>query len=82
VGSSPGLTVGTHAGYDDVLIGKSIDLLPTDFGWQDTAWVAPGQSLTLIARFDLPGEYVWYCHILSHQDNEMMRPYEVVSPAK
>jgi spore coat protein A len=30
----------------------------------------------------LPGEYVWHCHILSHEDNEMMRPYEVVAPAK
>jgi spore coat protein A len=24
-----------------------------------------------------PGRYVWHCHILEHEDNEMMRPYEV-----
>jgi spore coat protein A len=24
------------------------------------------------------GRYVWHCHILEHEDNEMMRPYEVV----
>jgi hypothetical protein len=25
------------------------------------------------------GDYVWHCHILDHEDNEMMRPYEVMS---
>ena len=25
-----------------------------------------------------PGRYVWHCHILEHEDNEMMRPYEVL----
>jgi spore coat protein A len=24
------------------------------------------------------GRYVWHCHILEHEDNEMMRPYEVL----
>ncbi len=24
------------------------------------------------------GRYVWHCHILDHEDNEMMLPYEVV----
>jgi len=42
----------------------------------------------VIARFDLlpgvapkPGEefhYVWHCHVLEHEDNEMMRPYKLV----
>ena len=31
------------------------------------------------ALFDLPGLYVWHCHILEHEDNDMMRPF-VVSP--
>jgi spore coat protein A len=26
------------------------------------------------------GRYVWHCHILEHEDNEMMRPYEVIAP--
>jgi spore coat protein A len=34
----------------------------------------------LIARFDRPGLYVWHCHILEHEDHEMMRPYRVLSP--
>ena len=33
----------------------------------------------IIARFEgYPGRYVWHCHILEHEDNEMMRPYDVV----
>jgi len=33
----------------------------------------------IIARFDRAGLYVWHCHILEHEDNEMMRPYLVES---
>ncbi|WP_281274911.1 multicopper oxidase domain-containing protein [Georgenia muralis] len=28
-------------------------------------------------RFDRPGQYVWHCHIVEHEDNEMMRPFRV-----
>jgi spore coat protein A len=24
--------------------------------------------------------YVWHCHMLDHEDNQMMRPYKIVSP--
>jgi hypothetical protein len=27
---------------------------------------------------DFAGRYVWHCHILEHEDNEMMRPFDVV----
>ena len=30
------------------------------------------------AKFDIPGRFVWHCHIVEHEDNEMMRPYDVV----
>ncbi|MGL4500362.1 MAG: multicopper oxidase domain-containing protein, partial [Planktothrix sp.] len=48
-------------------------------GLLDTVIVNPGEVVRIVAKFDLPGEYAWHCHILSHEDNEMMRPYEVVS---
>lgn len=33
----------------------------------------------IIARFtDFTGKYVYHCHILEHEDNDMMRPFEVV----
>jgi spore coat protein A len=37
----------------------------------------PGEVTRVIAKFDRPGRYVWHCHILSHEDHEMMRPYHV-----
>jgi spore coat protein A len=47
-------------------------------GWKDTVIANPGEVTRVIATFDLPGLYVWHCHILEHEDHEMMRPYRVV----
>jgi len=46
-------------------------------GWKDTYIMNPGEVTRVIATFDLAGMYVWHCHILSHEDHEMMRPYFV-----
>jgi FtsP/CotA-like multicopper oxidase with cupredoxin domain len=46
-------------------------------GEKDTVIVYPGEVARVKATFDLPGFYVWHCHILEHEDNEMMRPYHV-----
>ena len=37
----------------------------------------PGQVTRLKARFTTPGQFVWHCHIVEHEDNEMMRPYRI-----
>jgi bilirubin oxidase len=50
---------------------------PGESGRKDTVIVYPGEVARVKARFDLPGRFVWHCHILSHEDNEMMRPYHV-----
>ena len=50
-----------------------------DRGWQDTVWVGPQEVLRIAAEFDRPGDYVWHCHILSHEDHEMMRRFEVAA---
>jgi spore coat protein A, manganese oxidase len=44
-------------------------------GTKDTVLVYPSKVTRVKAKFDIPGLYVWHCHILSHEDNEMMRPY-------
>jgi spore coat protein A, manganese oxidase len=46
-------------------------------GYKDTVIAYPGEVTRIKANFDLPGRYVWHCHILSHEDNEMMRPLYV-----
>ncbi len=48
-------------------------------GWKDTFILPPGYMARVIAKYDRPGRYVWHCHILSHEDHEMMRPYEVLA---
>jgi spore coat protein A len=49
------------------------------YGQKDTLQANPGEITKLQAYFDIKGLYVWHCHILSHEDNEMMRPL-CVSP--
>jgi len=50
---------------------------PDEMGWKDTWVMYPGEVTRVIAKFDLEGLYVWHCHILSHEDHEMMRPLYV-----
>ena len=38
----------------------------------------PGEVTRVIAKFDRKGEYVWHCHILSHEEHDMMRPLVVL----
>ena len=50
---------------------------PWEAGTKDTVIAFPGEITRVKATFDLAGLYVWHCHILEHEDNEMMRPYFV-----
>lgn len=49
----------------------------SDLGWQDTIIMYPGEVTRVIATFDLAGKYVWHCHILSHEEHDMMRSFMV-----
>ncbi|MBD2353541.1 multicopper oxidase domain-containing protein [Tolypothrix sp. FACHB-123] len=62
--------------------GAATPATPQEAGILDTVTIAPGEVIRVVATYDLPGEYVWHCHILSHEDNEMMRPYEILAPGK
>jgi FtsP/CotA-like multicopper oxidase with cupredoxin domain len=76
-------TTGPSTGPDD-----------NEQGWKDTVRMNPGEITVVKARF-APTEgsssypfdatkgpgYVWHCHIVDHEDNEMMRPFAVVSKA-
>jgi FtsP/CotA-like multicopper oxidase with cupredoxin domain len=76
---------------DSYLLGTPTPTQPNEQGWKDTVLVLPYTVTIIRARwtsqdgspfpFDAtqgPG-YVWHCHILDHEDNEMMRPYKVTS---
>jgi spore coat protein A len=64
---------------------------PTENGWKETVKCPPGQVTTVIMKFALPTvpfsvptspkgghEYVWHCHILEHEEHDMMRPLLVL----
>jgi FtsP/CotA-like multicopper oxidase with cupredoxin domain len=46
-------------------------------GEKDTVIAYPGEITRVKARYDRAGLFVWHCHILSHEDHEMMRPYRI-----
>jgi spore coat protein A len=50
---------------------------PSDFetGPKDVVRAEPGQVTSIVMHFkEHTGDYVWHCHILEHEDNDMMRP--------
>jgi len=66
---------------------------PNETGWKETVRMNPGEVTRVIMRFDLPKlpatmgdptsprtgghEYVHHCHILEHEEHDMMRPLVV-----
>ena len=44
---------------------------------RDIVTALPGQLVRIKVTFDKPGHYAWHCHILSHEDHEMMRVLHV-----
>ncbi|MDQ5835131.1 MAG: multicopper oxidase [Actinomycetota bacterium] len=44
-------------------------------GFKDTVIAYPGEITRIKARFGVGGRFVWHCHIVEHEDNEMMRPF-------
>ena len=63
-----------------VYTGPAVPLSAGEAGWKDTVRVDPMTVTRIIVRFEgYAGRYVWHCHLLEHEDNEMMRPYVVTS---
>lgn len=67
---------------DDVVVpfqpdGDVSDPEAWESGRKDTVIAYPGQITRVRATFDTAGQYVWHCHIVEHEDNEMMRPYRI-----
>jgi spore coat protein A len=64
--------------------GPAESAAPTERGYKDTVMANPGYFTRIRAKFELPNgvtapqTYVYHCHILEHEDNDMMRPYTVV----
>lgn len=74
------------------LLGPAAAPDPNELGWRETVRMNPGEVTRVIMKFNLPGglpftvpasprtgghEYVWHCHILEHEEHDMMRPLVV-----
>ena len=59
------------------LDGHVVSPEPWETGVKDTVVALPGQVTRLRAQFQAPGQFVWHCHIVEHEDNEMMRPFRI-----
>ncbi|GJP39870.1 hypothetical protein CLOM_g24202 [Closterium sp. NIES-68] len=79
----------TNASLPSCFTGAGAGMAAYERGWKDTTTLLPGEVLTLWTGWysqdgspfpfnptRSPG-YVWHCHILEHEDNEMMRPLVV-----
>jgi len=79
--SRQGITItnqDTEAGTGTVApVGTPRGPQPWEMGWKDTVIALPGEVTRVKATFSTPGQYVWHCHIVEHEDNEMMRPYRI-----
>lgn len=61
-----------------VKTGTAIPVNAWESGKKDTVISFPGEVVRVLVSFNRKGEYVYHCHILSHEDHEMMRPYQVI----
>ena len=58
---------------------ESLPIEPNARGPKDTVRVAPGEMVGVAITFaPFPGRYMYHCHILEHEDHDMMRPFVVV----
>jgi spore coat protein A len=62
-----------------IYTGPAIPPEAHEAGWKDTVRADMLHATRIIVKFEgYKGRYVWHCHVLEHEDNEMMRPYEVI----
>lgn len=70
--------VSTEAGTGTVAVSGIVrGPQPWELGRKDTVLCLPGEVTRVKATFSNPGQFVWHCHIVEHEDNEMMRPYRI-----
>ena len=65
----------------DVADGVPHTLDENELGLKDTVRVNPNEVVDILVRFEtFAGRYMYHCHILEHEDRDMMRPFVVMPP--
>jgi cysteine-rich repeat protein len=68
----------TEGGW--IAAGPAVAPAPEEAGWKDTVAVGPREAVRVIARFEnFVGLFPYHCHILEHEDHEMMRQFETTT---
>jgi FtsP/CotA-like multicopper oxidase with cupredoxin domain len=79
-----------NVNLDNYLIGSPTPAAPIEQAWKDTVQIHSGEVVTVLVRFaPVAGgsypfdvtqgpDYVWHCHIVDHEDQDMIRPFHVV----
>ena len=60
-----------------LLAGNAVPAAGSEKAPKDMVTAYPGEVTRIKVTFDKPGRYVWHCHILSHEDHDMMRVLHV-----
>ena len=72
----------TIVGGNVVPSGPAVPAAPQEAGWKDTVLVNPNEIVRVIVPFeDYAGRYPYHCHVLEHEDHEMMRQFETRTDA-
>jgi spore coat protein A len=71
----------TTNGDEIIPVGDPVPAPENERGWKDTVQAHPNEIVRVIATFEpFTGLYPYHCHILEHEDHEMMRQFQVVAP--
>jgi spore coat protein A len=87
-----GRTAGGKPQLSRYLVGPPVPPEPYEQGWRDSFSAYPEMVNRIIATFtpappvpnisgtgtEYPADYIHHCHILEHEDNDMMRPWQLV----
>jgi spore coat protein A, manganese oxidase len=92
-GQLPFPTATQNVDLNPFLVGAPVGPTPIEMAWKDTIQIMPDEVLTIIVRFapadgtptfpfdpTIGPDLVWHCHIVDHEDQDMIRPYRVVNP--
>ena len=92
-GSGDYAAPGINPPAEPFLVGRPKPPPPNERGWKDTVVAMPGEVTRILVPFgagaaggaplaigsSFTGDYAWHCHILEHEDNDMMQHYRIVS---
>lgn len=68
-----------HLVHFEILGEKPFTDADYEKGLKDTVSVTPGEVTSIVMHFKQhTGDYVWHCHVLEHEDHDMMRLLKVI----